>query len=134
MAQEQENLDPEQDAYTILCQSAPFSQTEARTFLHRFLFAQDDVFRPIGKLSYGERSRLSLALLVAQGCNLLLLDEPINHLDIPLQGSRFEQALAEFDGTVLSVVHDRYFIQAFATEIWRAEAGEIQVERLAPFE
>ena len=65
--------------------------------------------RRSGSLSFGERARLMLACLVAQGCNLLLLDEPINHLDIPSR-ARFEQALADFDGTVLAVVHDRYFI------------------------
>lgn len=81
--------------------------------------------RPIGQLSYGERSRLMLAKLVAQGCNFLLLDEPINHLDIPSR-EQFEQALASFEGTVLAVVHDRYFIERFATEVWFLEDGGIR--------
>jgi ATP-binding cassette subfamily F protein 3 len=76
-------------------------------------------------LSFGERARLSLAGLVARGCNLLLLDEPINHLDIPSR-SRFEQALTGFTGTVLAVVHDRYFIQGFATEIWEVQGDGIR--------
>jgi ATP-binding cassette subfamily F protein 3 len=100
------------------------SETEARSFLHYFLFAGDDVFLPVGKLSYGERARLSLASLVARGCNLLLLDEPINHLDIPSR-ARFEQALANFKGTVLAVVHDRYFIEGFASEIWDVRGDKI---------
>ena len=75
---------------------------------------------PSGSLSYGERSRLMLACLVATGCNLLLLDEPINHLDIPAR-SRFEEALSAFEGTVLAVVHDRYFIEGFATHIWEVQ-------------
>jgi ATP-binding cassette subfamily F protein 3 len=117
MAQEQENLDPTYDALTLIRQSAPLSETDARTFLHKFLFSGDDVFVPVKKLSYGERARLSLACLVAQGCNFLMLDEPINHLDIPSR-SRFEQALKTFEGAILAVVHDRFFIAGYATEIW----------------
>jgi len=126
MAQEQENLDPELDALSTLLREAPFSETAARTFLHRFLFSGDEVFRPVGVLSYGERARLSLALLVARGCNLLLLDEPVNHLDIPSR-ARFEQALGTFTGTVLAVVHDRYFIDGFASAIWEVRSGTIHV-------
>ena len=69
---------------------------------------------PVGQLSYGERARLALGTLVLQGATSLLLDEPINHLDIPSRES-FEQALSAFEGTVLAVVHDRYFIEHFAT-------------------
>ena len=85
-------------------------QTDVRSFLHFFLFSGDDAFIQIGKLSYGERARLMLALLVAQGCNFLLLDEPVNHLDIPSR-ERFEDALSQFPGTILAVVHDRAFIR-----------------------
>jgi ATP-binding cassette subfamily F protein 3 len=126
MAQEQENLDPASDAFSTVRRLAPFSETEARAFLHQFLFSGDDVFIPVGKLSYGERARLMLACLVAQGCNLLVLDEPINHLDIPSR-ARFEQALSSYEGTALAVVHDRYFIEGFATEIWEVQNGGIQV-------
>ncbi len=125
MAQEQESLDPKLDALTTIRSIAPFSETDTRSFLHFFLFAGDDVFIPIRALSFGERARLSLATLVARGCNLLLLDEPINHLDIPSR-ARFEQALSAFDGTVLAVVHDRYFIERFATEVWRVESSTIK--------
>lgn len=78
----------------------------------------------VGSLSYGERSRLSLAYLVARGCNLLLLEEPINHLYIPSR-ARFDQALTRFEGTILAVVHDRYFIQGFATDIWEVQGKTI---------
>ena len=124
MAQEQEDLNPEWNALETISHHAPFSETQARTYLHQYLFTGDDVFLPVNMLSYGERARLSLACLVAQGCNLLLLDEPINHLDIPSR-TRFEQALAAYDGTVLAVVHDRYFIQGYATEIWEIGAGQL---------
>jgi ATP-binding cassette, subfamily F, member 3 len=121
MAQEQETLDPKLDAYTSIRKLAPFSETDARAFLHQYLFSGDDVFIPAGRLSYGERARLLLACLVAQGCNLLLLDEPINHLDIPSR-VRFEQALANFEGTALVISHDRYFIEGYASEIWEVTA------------
>jgi ATPase subunit of ABC transporter with duplicated ATPase domains len=129
MAQEQEDLDPELDAFTLIRRTSPFSETEARTFLHQFLFSGEEVFQPIQQLSYGQSARLSLARLVAKGCNLLLLDEPINHLDIPSR-SRFEQALTAFQGTVVAVVHDRYFINGFASRIWEVQEGAIQIHYL----
>ncbi|MCB9420666.1 MAG: ABC-F family ATP-binding cassette domain-containing protein [Ardenticatenaceae bacterium] len=129
MAQEQELLDPASTALEIIRQTAPLNQTDARSFLHYFLFSGDDPLRPIGQLSYGERARLSLALLVAQGCNFLLLDEPINHLDIPSR-SQFEQALTQFEGTVLAVVHDRYFIERFATDVWQVAGNGIEQQIL----
>jgi ATP-binding cassette, subfamily F, member 3 len=122
MAQEQELLDPARSPLELIQQAAPLNQTEARSFLHFFLFSGDDPLRPSAQLSYGERARLSLAILVAQGCNFLLLDEPINHLDIPSR-SRFEEALRQFEGTVLAVVHDRYFIERFASQIWLVDGG-----------
>jgi ATP-binding cassette subfamily F protein 3 len=82
------------------------------------------VFKQVKNLSYGERARLSLASLVAQGCNFLILDEPINHLDIPSR-TQFEKSLSTFEGTILAVVHDRYFIEVFATQVW-----EIKQKRL----
>jgi hypothetical protein len=96
MAQEQEELDPRLGAYDAIRRIAPFSETETRAFLHQFLFAGDDVFVSAGQLSFGERARLALAGLVARGCNFLLLDEPLNHLDIPSR-TRFEQALESFE-------------------------------------
>ncbi len=124
-AQEQETLDEASNAYETVRAVAPVSETETRNFLHYFLFSGDDVFIPVRDLSYGERSRLTLAVLVAQGCNLLLLDEPINHLDIPSR-ERFEQAMRAYEGTVMAVVHDRYFIGRFATALWVVERGSVQ--------
>ncbi len=125
MAQEQESLDPQATALDTILHAAPMTETEARSFLHYFLFEGDEPLRPIASLSYGERSRLSLASLVAEGCTFLLLDEPISHLDIPSR-SRFEEALANFPGTILAVVHDRYFINRFATTLWRVADGGIE--------
>ncbi len=129
MAQEQEGLDPDSSALDTLRQLVPLNETEARSFLHYFLFSGDDALRPAAELSFGERSRLMLACLVASGCNFLLLDEPINHLDIPSR-QRFEQALAHFPGAVLAVVHDRYFIQRYATDLWLVADGRIHREVL----
>ncbi len=126
MRQEQEDLDPALNALQAVARILSQNETEVRSFLSKFLFKGDDVFVPAGQLSFGERARLSLALLVAQGCNLLLLDEPINHLDIPAR-TRFEQALSAFDGTVLVVVHDRFFIEGFANEIWEVRDHGVDV-------
>lgn len=127
LAQEQDILDPNRTALETLLGVASMSQTEARSFLHFFLFTGNDPLRPIRELSYGERSRLMLALLVAQGSNLLVLDEPINHLDVPSR-EQFEQALATFPGSVLAVVHDRYFVDKFATTVWHVQDGRLTVE------
>jgi ATP-binding cassette subfamily F protein 3 len=124
-SQEQEGLDEASNAFEEIRRVAPLGETETRSFLHYFLFSGDDVFLPVRNLSFGERARLALAKLVAGGCNLLLLDEPINHLDIPSR-ERFEQGLAAFEGTVLAVVHDRYFIERFATGLWSVEDGTIR--------
>lgn len=117
MAQEQEELNPKLNSLEILEEKTHWNQTEIRSFLSKYLLKGDDVFIPAGSLSYGERSRLSLACLVCQGYNFLLLDEPLNHLDIPSR-ARFEEALSNFDGTILTVAHDRYFIENYATKIW----------------
>lgn len=124
MTQEQELLNPNFSALQTIQSVAPFNETEARNFLHYFLFEDDDPLRPTRELSFGERARLQLGLLVAQGCTFLLLDEPINHLDIPSR-ARFEEALAKFKGTILAVVHDRYFIERFASDVWLAKDGKI---------
>jgi ATP-binding cassette subfamily F protein 3 len=125
MTQEQESLPPSQTPLESLQAVAPFNETEARNFLHFLLFSGDGPLRPNHSLSYGERARLQLGLLIAQGCNFLLLDEPINHLDIASR-SRFEQALRQFEGAVLAVVHDRYFIERFAETVWLAEGNRLK--------
>jgi len=99
-----------------LRRAVAMSETDARAFLHKYLFTGDQPLARNDTLSYGERARLMLALLVAQGCNLLLLDEPINHLDL-LARAQLEQSLASYEGTAIAVVHDRYFVQGFATRV-----------------
>jgi ATP-binding cassette, subfamily F, member 3 len=124
MSQEQENLDQSLNVYETIRKETDMTETEARKFLAKFLFTGDDVFVQVGLLSFGERARLALAILIATGCNFLLLDEPINHLDIPSR-TRFEQALKNFEGTVLAIVHDRYFIEGYASQIWEVRDGKI---------
>ena len=124
IAQEQEALDPSLSAVEIIQRMSSYNETEARRLLHLFLFSRDDPLRPSGDLSFGERARLQLGLLVAQGCTFLLLDEPINHLDIPSR-TQFESALTHFNGCILAVVHDRYFIEAFATDVWTIEDKKV---------
>ena len=103
-------------------QVTTLSEEGARSFLGRFLFSGDDVFKAIGALSGGERSRVALAKLTLQGSNFMVLDEPTNHLD--LQSRQFlEDVLNEFDGTLLFVSHDRYFIDSLATKVWAIEDG-----------
>jgi len=101
------------------------TETEARSLLHTYLFGGDEVFTPVGRLSYGERARLALARLVLSGATLLLLDEPTNHLDIPSR-ERFEAALVTFTGTVLAVLHDRYAIERLATRVVELRDGTLR--------
>jgi ATP-binding cassette subfamily F protein 3 len=93
---------------------------EARNYLGRFLFSGEDVFKPIGSLSGGERSRVALAKLVLTGANFFILDEPTNHLDISSQET-LEKILNRFEGTILLVSHDRYFVDALASHVWALE-------------
>ncbi len=113
-AQEGETLDPDRTATELVRQKTPYTEGEARAWLHRFLFTSANVNNPVRTLSYGERSRLALALLILDGCNLLLLDEPLNHLDITSR-DQFEQALGEFTGTLAIVLHDLYAVERICT-------------------
>ncbi len=125
MSQDQSNLNPQKTVLETV-QDGFVNETDARSFLAKFLFMGDESLKEISVLSYGQRARLMLARLVVDGCNCLLLDEPVNHLDIPSR-VQFEAALKEFEGAVLAVVHDRYFIEHFAQEIWWVKNGTIQV-------
>ncbi len=104
----------------------------ARTYLGQFLFKGEDVFQSIESLSGGQRSRIALARLTMQGANFLLLDEPTNHLDLDSQ-EILQDALRQFDGTILLVTHDRALIDALATQIWQVtpasngEPGSLEV-------
>ena len=115
-------LNAERSIIEEIRQVSVLSEEGARTFLGRFLFSGDDVFKPIGTLSGGERSRVALAKLTLQGSNFLILDEPTNHLDLPSR-QFLEEVLAEFEGTLLFVSHDRYFIDRLATKVWVIEDG-----------
>ena len=115
-------LNPGRTIVDEIRQMSALSEDAARSFLARFLFTGDDVFKPVGALSGGERSRVALAKLTLQGSNFLVLDEPTNHLD--LQSRQFlEEILGEFEGTLLFVSHDRYFIDSLATKVWVIEDG-----------
>lgn len=106
------------DAYPRL------TNTEIRTALGAFLFRGDDVFKQISVLSGGERARVALTKLMLSGANLLILDEPTNHLDIPSKEA-LEDALLSYDGTLLAVSHDRYFINRLADRILELTHGGI---------
>jgi ATP-binding cassette subfamily F protein 3 len=101
---------------------------QARNYLGRFLFSGDDVFKPVSALSGGERARVALAKLTLHGANLLVLDEPTNHLDIPSQ-EILQEVLSHFSGTILLVSHDRYFVDALATQVWALEDGHLYVSK-----
>src|SRR6185312_5325437 len=119
-AQTHEGLNLRATALDEIRRASQLSEEGARSYLGRFLFSGDDVFKPIGALSGGERSRIALAKLTLQGSNFLVLDEPTNHLD--LQSRQFlEEILGEFEGTLLFVSHDRYFIDSLATKVWVIE-------------
>jgi ATP-binding cassette subfamily F protein 3 len=96
---------------------------QIRDYLGKYLFSGDDVFKKVEMLSGGERGRLALAKLALQDTNLLLLDEPTNHLDIPSQ-EILQAVLDEYSGTILLVTHDRYLIDALATQIWQVNPDE----------
>lgn len=101
-------------------------EESARSYLARFLFSGDDVDRSIGLLSGGERSRLALARLLVEGANLLILDEPTNHLDIQSRET-LEEMLSGYDGTVVFVSHDRFFVDRVATRVWEVAEGRLQM-------
>lgn len=109
--------------------SASVTDGELRGFLGRFLFSGDDVFKSVGALSGGEKGRLALAKLIYSHVNVLVLDEPTNHLDIASREA-LEDALNDYDGTIITVSHDRYFLDRIATQIlaFHEKEGETQVE------
>ena len=120
MPQDQSGLDWSVSAMDMVRRAVDVTETEARTMLNLYLFEGDEPLLPAQSLSYGQRSRLMLARLVLEGANFLVLDEPVNHLDIPSR-ERFEEALEAFPGTVLMAVHDRALIDRLATGIWAME-------------
>jgi ATP-binding cassette subfamily F protein 3 len=128
-AQAHEGLRPERTLVEEIEDIAPHMLLgEVRDYLAKFLFTKEDVFKQVEVLSGGERGRLALAKLALTNANLLLLDEPTNHLDIPSQ-EILEEVLANYQGTILLVSHDRYLIDALATQVWEIdeEAGTLRV-------
>lgn len=111
---------------TIHDEVPSWKDEEVRTLLGRFLFSGDTVFKNVKALSGGEKARLALAKMLLRPANLLLLDEPTNHLDIPAK-EMLEEALQEYDGTVILVSHDRYFISKVANKIVEIRDGELVV-------
>jgi ATP-binding cassette, subfamily F, member 3 len=125
-AQAQESLNPKNTILDEITSARPMGLNEARAYLGTFLFEGDDVFRTIDTLSGGERGRVALAKLALSGANFLMLDEPTNHLDIASQEA-LQNVLADFDGTILLVSHDRYLIDALATQVWAVRDGALDV-------
>lgn len=113
---------------TIHDEMPDWTNEEVRTLLGRFLFSGDTVFKRVESLSGGEKARLALAKMLLQPVNLLILDEPTNHLDIPAK-EMLEGAIRDYDGTVIIVSHDRYFISQTATKIVEIRDGEFRLYR-----
>ncbi len=125
LAQAQLELGGDDTVLDAMKVASGMNDPEARDHLARFLFRGEDVFKSVGVLSGGERSRLALARLAARHANLLVLDEPTNHLDL-LAREQLEAVLGDFEGALLFVSHDRYFIDKLATEIWPIEVGVLK--------
>ena len=116
---------PERTLYDTMLYECDCTPQSARDRLGAFLFSGEDVFKTVGTLSGGEQSRLRLCMLMDEKINLLILDEPTNHLDIASR-EWVECAIDEYEGTLLFVSHDRYFVDKFATRIWELEDGAIK--------
>jgi ATP-binding cassette subfamily F protein 3 len=126
-AQAHEGLDPEKTVLEeILAASPGMLPYQGREYLGKYLFSGDDVFKLVSMLSGGERGRLALAKLALEDTNFLLLDEPTNHLDITSQ-EVLQSVLDSYDGTILLVTHDRYLVDALATQIWEIDPDESQM-------
>ncbi len=127
-SQEQETLDPDKSPLELVRGVKAFSEPEALGFLSTLMFDRTDATNAVKNLSGGERSRLQIALLILQKANFLLLDEPTNNLDIP-SCEELEDALLDFEGTILTISHDRYFLDKLATRIIELDAGTVREYR-----
>jgi ATP-binding cassette, subfamily F, member 3 len=125
LPQTQDWLDADKTIIEQLMDASDLKADQARHLLGRFLFMGDDVFKSVGALSGGERSRLALAILTIRGANFLLLDEPTTHLDIASQ-EILQKVLVGFNGTILFVSHDRYLADALATHVWVIRDGQLR--------
>ena len=115
---------PERSLYDTMLYEAGCDAQQAQDRLGKFLFQGEDVFSPSPSSPAGEQSRLRLCMLMDEKVNLLILDEPTNHLDLDSR-EWIEEAVEDYEGTLLFVSHDRYFIDRFATRIWTLENGKI---------
>jgi ATP-binding cassette subfamily F protein 3 len=130
-AQAHEGLNPDNTVLDEILKASPgMLPYQGREYLGKYLFSGDDVFKLVSMLSGGERGRLALAKLALQDTNLLLLDEPTNHLDIPSQ-EILQSVLDTYKGTILLVSHDRYLVDALATQIWEINPDESQMTTFA---
>jgi ATP-binding cassette subfamily F protein 3 len=123
-AQEHETLDYGRTLIETVRRAAPLSENAAVSFLGRFLFTYEQARGLVGNLSGGERSRLQLALLMLSDANFLMLDEPTNNLDIR-SAEVLEEALAEFEGTLLLISHDRYFLDRVVDRVVELDDGAL---------
>jgi len=123
-AQAHEGLNPQNTLMQEIESMMPHWQPgKIRDYLGKYLFSGDDVYKKVSMLSGGERGRLALSKLALQDTNLLLLDEPTNHLDIPSQ-EILEAVLEDYSGTILLISHDRYLVDALATQVWEVNPDE----------
>lgn len=123
-AQAHEDLNPENSLMEEIERYAhQMLPAEIRNYLARYMFTEEDVFRKVSTLSGGEQGRLALAVLALTSANLLLLDEPTNHLDLPSQ-EVLQTVLSDFHGTTILVTHDRYLVDALASQIWEVRPKE----------
>ncbi|WP_040952545.1 ribosomal protection-like ABC-F family protein [Gorillibacterium massiliense] len=126
LAQEEQPLDRKESTLAYFRREAGLEEGEARSRLARYLFCGQDVFKQVASLSGGEWTRLRLALLMERKPNLLLLDEPTNHLDVASREA-LEETLEEYAGSILTISHDRYFINKLAGKVWELRDGRIAV-------
>ncbi|RIK45797.1 MAG: ABC transporter ATP-binding protein [Chloroflexi bacterium] len=124
-AQEQETLDPNMTPLEHVRKLKPMTEQQAVSFLVGLLFTREDAMNRIGNLSGGERSRLQIASLILQGANFLLLDEPTNNLDIP-SIEVLEAALLDFEGSILTISHDRYYLDKLCTRMIELDSGIVR--------
>ncbi len=125
-AQGQAELDPDASVLDHVLAVRSLTNEEARRHLAAFLFFGDEIHAPVGRLSGGEQNRVALAQLILRQPNVLLLDEPTNHLDIAAR-TALEAALEEYDGTLIVVSHDRYFLDTVCDRLWIVEDGRVEV-------
>jgi ATP-binding cassette subfamily F protein 3 len=125
-AQVHDMLDESHSVLEELQHRRALDEFEARSYLARYLFQGEDVFKPVSALSGGEKARLALSILALDGANFLLLDEPTNHLDLAAQEA-LQEVLENYSGTILLVSHDRYLIDRLASQIWELKNNALSV-------